>query len=69
MLLNDKNIGSIISGVLFTAIPFIACLFVCMKDGMWITDVYIANSQWNDEVFYYKMIGAVNQYNQPLGSG
>lgn len=67
MLLNDKNIGSIISGVLFTAIPFIACLFVCMKDGMWITDVYIANSQWNDEVFYYKMIGAVNQYNQPLG--
>lgn len=53
--------------MLFAIIPFVACVLVCLKDGIWITDIYIANSQWNDEVFYYKMIGAINQYNQPLG--
>jgi len=66
-LLKDKNIDRAISIMLFAIIPFVACVLVCLKDGIWITDIYIANSQWNDEVFYYKMIGAINQYNQPLG--
>lgn len=61
------NIGAIVSILFFISIPFIACVMICLKEGIWINEVYIANSFWNDEAFYYKMIGAVARYNQPLG--
>ncbi len=66
--IKDKwSIGDIGSIAIFTLIPLVACLIMCIKDGIGIADVYLANSRWNDEAFYYKMIGAVDRYGQPLG--
>ena len=47
--------------------PIMFCFIICLKDGVLLDDVYLANSKWNDEVFYYKMIEAVVKYGKPLG--
>lgn len=46
-----------------TLLPIITCYFI---NGS-ISKVYLPNSPWNDEIFYYKMMGAFADYNGPLG--
>lgn len=65
-LLNEKY-ERIIIMLVFALIPSLACLFICVKDGIHLNDIYLPNSQWNDEVFYYQMIAAIEKYNGPLG--
>lgn len=62
-----KNYEKIIIVVIFSLMPVLACLLMCLKDGIRLSDVYLANSRWNDELFYYKTIEGVARYNSPLG--
>lgn len=62
--INYKNAVAII---LFSAIPILACLIMCLRNGMHLNDIYLANSQWNDEIFYYKLVEAMAAYNGSLG--
>lgn len=62
-----RRIKIIFTILIFTSIPIITCFIMCLKDGIHIDDVYLANSKWNDELFYYKMIEGTAKYGKPLG--
>lgn len=64
---DDQNSNRLFSMLILGVTPLLACLAMCLKEGIWLKDVYLANSGWNDEVFYYKMIEATIKYGQPLG--
>ena len=53
--------------MIWSIMPIMFCFIMCLKDSILFEDVYLANSKWNDEVFYYKMIEAVVKYGRPLG--
>lgn len=53
--------------LIFALLPLMTCLIICLKDGIHMDNVYLANSKWNDELFYYKMIEGIAKYNRPLG--
>lgn len=53
----------------FAFTPLLSCLLLCLRacHSLNLTSIYIANSDWNDEIFYYKMIEGMAKYNMPLG--
>lgn len=64
---NYKHIFPIL---ILASMPLLSCMMICLKDGVHLNQIYIANSTyitWNDELFYYKMIEGVAEYGQPLG--
>lgn len=61
---NYKNAVAI---VIFAAIPILACYIMCLRNGIRLNNIYLPNSQWNDELFYYKLVESVASYNEPLG--
>ena len=67
MRLKKRNIRDLMWVLIFTSMPLLACMLMCLKEGIRLDEVYIPNSRWNDEIFYYKMIGAIARYDQPLG--
>lgn len=50
--------------VALTLLPLIACYLI---NGAKLSSAYLPNSPWNDEILYYKMIGAFVDHNGPLG--
>ncbi|MCM1263981.1 MAG: hypothetical protein NC313_14815 [Butyrivibrio sp.] len=62
-ILNKDNAERYIIIFVLTLLPIMACYII---NGS-ISKVYLPNSPWNDEIFYYKMIGAFADYNEPLG--
>ncbi len=52
---------------LLIASPFISVYFLCAVQGGNILDIYLPNSLWNDEAFYYKQIEAMIYYGIPQG--
>lgn len=64
---NIEKLNYTVSILSFALIPLIACFIMCLRDGIYFSDIFIANSKWNDEIFYYKMIEALANYKQPLG--
>lgn len=61
------NIRDMAPVLVLASTPVLICLIVCFKEGIMLNNVYLANSLWNDEILYYKMIEAVAEHNQPLG--
>ncbi len=53
--------------VILTLTPVFACMLVSLVSGIRISEFYLPNSQWSDEILYYKMIEAMSKFNQPLG--
>lgn len=53
--------------VLMAMLPLICCIFTCAVSGKTISQVSLLNSQWNDELFYYKQIEGIVQYGKPMG--
>ncbi len=53
--------------VILTLTPAFACMLATLASDMRISEFYLPNSGWKDEVFFYKMIEAISKYNQPLG--
>lgn len=62
--LNKFNFERYVTIIVLTILPLIACF--AMKD-LKISNVYLPNSPWNDEILYYKLIGAFSDYKGPLG--
>lgn len=59
----------ILSVLGFAFTPLLSCLLLCLRacHTLKLTGIFIANSPWNDEIFYYKMIEGMAKYNMPLG--
>lgn len=57
----------IITILIFAFMPILTVLIICLKDGIHLNEIYLANSQWNDEILYYKIVESVAKYNKPLG--
>ncbi|MCM1262405.1 MAG: hypothetical protein NC313_06755 [Butyrivibrio sp.] len=59
----------ILSVLGFSLTPILSCLLLCLRTchTLDLTNIFIANSTWNDEIFYYKMIEGMAKYNMPLG--
>ncbi len=53
--------------VLISLIPFALCVIVCLTQGGSISKVFLPNSQWNDEVFYFKQVEGIINYGFPQG--
>lgn len=48
-------------------LPIIAVMVYCWRYGASITNYFLPNSQWNDEVVYYKTIEGIIHYGIPKG--
>lgn len=59
----------ILSVLGFAFTPLLSCLLLCLRvcHTFNLNSIFIANSSWNDEIFYYKMIEGMAKYNMPLG--
>lgn len=64
--MNEKN-KRLITVVVFATMPILTCLIMCLRYGISLGDIYIANSTWNDEALYYKLVESIVEYGQPLG--
>lgn len=57
----------ILIAVLLALCPLLTCVVRCALDGKTILDIYLPSSQWNDELFYYKLTENVVHYGFPQG--
>ncbi len=48
-------------------LPLLCCLIYCAFQGKGIGDVYLPNSLWNDELFYFKQVEGIVNYGYPQG--
>lgn len=64
---NVEKLNHAVYMLFFALIPLMACFIMCLRDGIYFNEIFIANSKWNDEIFYYKMVEALANYGQPLG--
>mgnify|MGYP006916027415 CR=1 FL=1 len=53
--------------MLLPILPIVAIVFFCLRYSQNIFDYYLPNSQWNDEVIYYKTIEGIMEYGIPQG--
>lgn len=67
-IIGSKNKNRIWFCVLFTLIPLFTALIYCFSYQINITSIYLPNSQWNDELFYYKQVESILHYGNPLGA-
>lgn len=61
---HDKQLLKMICAFLF---PIIVCALQCLHLGGRLGDVYLPNSQNNDDLFYFKQIEAIIEYGIPQG--
>ena len=47
--------------------PLLLCVIYCLREGVWIGELYLASAQNNDILFYYKQVEGVLQYGIPQG--
>ena len=52
---------------ILTMLPLVCCLISCMMKGKGILDVSILNSEWNDELFYFKQVESIIHHGIPQG--
>ena len=53
--------------VLLALLPVLCCFVRCALDGEVISSVWLPNSGWNDELFYYKQVEGIIHYGYPQG--
>ncbi len=53
--------------VLFGVLPVLVCMVACFLQGKWIGEVSLADSLWNDELFYFKQVESILEYGYPRG--
>ena len=61
------DIELILPHVVMAIIPIVSALVVCLLQDIWIGDVYLPASKWNDEIYIYKIIEGTVQYGHPMG--
>ena len=63
----DKRYLLLVKAVLMGILPILCCLVTCAAQGKTIGDVYLPNSEWNDELFYFKQVEGIVHYGYPQG--
>lgn len=63
----DKRYVTLAKAVLLGALPLLCCLVYCAMQGKTIGQVYLPESEWNDELFYYKQVEGIVHFGYPLG--
>ena len=53
--------------ILYVLLPLIAIGIFCLRYNQNIFNYFLPNSQWNDEVIYYKTIEGITEYGIPQG--
>lgn len=63
----DKKYVNLCKALLMALLPFLCCLVSAAMEGQGIGKVYLPNSEWNDELFYYKQVESIVKFGYPLG--
>ncbi|MCM1044051.1 MAG: hypothetical protein NC417_00935 [Candidatus Gastranaerophilales bacterium] len=63
----DKRYMLLCKAVLIALLPVLCCLVSCAVQGQKISEAYLPNSEWNDELFYYKQVEGIVEYGYPQG--
>ena len=58
---------NLVKAIVAMFMPLLLCILRCALQGKWIGDVYIPNSEWNDELFYFKQVECILEYGYPQG--
>ena len=56
-----------LKAVLIALLPMLCCLVYSAMQGKGIGEVYLPNSEWNDELFYFKQVEGIVTYGYPQG--
>ncbi len=67
MNLIRKHRKLILQTLLFSLFPLICAFAYCLKDGRIPADVFLPASYWNDELMYFKQVGAIVSHGLPQG--
>lgn len=65
--IKNKSDDLLIKCILFAMLPVVCCAVRAALSGHTIGDVYLPNSEWNDELFYYKQVEGIVKYGYPQG--
>lgn len=63
----DQRVLTLLKAVLLALLPVLCCLVYSAMQGKSIGEVYLPNSEWNDELFYYKQVEGIVKYGYPQG--
>ncbi len=64
----NKEKGGVAAAALFLAlVPWICALAYCLLKGESFRNIYLPDSPWNDELFYYKLTEGVLSHGYPQG--
>ena len=63
----DKRYLTMAKAALMALLPVLCCLVYCAVQGRSIGEVYLPNSEWNDELFYYKQVEGIVNFGFPQG--
>ena len=58
---------NLIKAIVAMMMPLLLCILRCALQGEWIGNVDITNSEWNDELFYFKQVECILEYGYPQG--
>ncbi len=62
-----KNRVRLGKAALMGLLPLLCCIVYCLFQGKGIGQVYLPNSEWNDELFYFKQVEGIVNYGFPQG--
>ena len=66
-LKENKRYLWIIKGLIALIFPLILCVIYLAVRGKTIGDVYLPESEWNDELYYFKQVEGILDYGYPQG--
>ncbi len=53
--------------LLLGLLPLVVCFLTCLVQGKMLWQVYLPNSEWNDELYYFKQVEGIVSYGFPQG--
>lgn len=63
----DKRYIVLLQSALMAALPVLCCFVYCAMQGRSIGEVYLPQSEWNDELFYFKQVEGIVNFGYPQG--
>lgn len=63
----DERYITLIQSLLLAMLPLVCCIVSCALEGRTIGEVYLPESPWNDELFYYKQVEGIVNFGYPQG--
>ncbi len=63
----DERIPTLWKSLLLALLPVLCCAVYSAVQGHSIRQVYLPNSEWNDELFYFKQVEGMVHYGWPQG--